>query len=191
MKEDDRPFNPATIRSVVEKSIGLLESRCIRLNGRDANWRRLFDKKIDEIAQASSPAEFESRMNAVIGRGGLNHVAFFHQSAQRAPARYAINATFCAFETSDGPRWLFEDVHDGGPRTLLAFVRAMCCYVRTADRLRRLSCRPSRSAPMRRSPSRASIVRRGTSPSSCRRRTLESDMRSRRWRSRRASPHAP
>jgi len=111
MKTEATPFSPTTLRSVVEKSVGLLESRCIRLNGRDASWRRLFDEEVDEIAQASSPAEFESRMNAVIARGGLSHVAFFHQSAQRAPARYAINATFCAFDTPDGPRWLFEDVH--------------------------------------------------------------------------------
>ncbi len=115
MKTEATPFSPTTLRSVVEKSVGLLESRCIRLNGRNASWRRLFDEEVDEIARASSPAEFESRMNAVIARGGLSHVAFFHQSAQRAPARYAINATFCAFDTPDGPRWLFEDVHDGGP----------------------------------------------------------------------------
>lgn len=115
MKTEAAPFSPTTLRSVVEKSVGLLESRCIRLNGRDASWRRLFDEEVDEIARASSPAEFESRMNAVIARGGLSHVAFFHRSAQRAPARYAINATFCAFDTPDGPRWLFEDVHDGGP----------------------------------------------------------------------------
>ena len=48
-------------------------------------------------------------MNAVIARGGLSHVAFFHESAQRAPARYAINATFCAIDTPQGKRWLFED----------------------------------------------------------------------------------
>jgi carboxyl-terminal processing protease len=115
MNPDDRAFSPATMRSVVEKSVGLLERRCIRLNGRDSNWRVLFDEQIGEIVHASSPAEFESRMNAVIARGGLSHVAFFHQSAQRAPARYAINATFCPFDTVDGPRWLFQDVHDGGP----------------------------------------------------------------------------
>ena len=115
MNPDDKAFNPAAVRSVVEKSVGLLERRCVRLNGRDSNWRALFDEHIDEIVHASSPAEFESRMNGVIARGGLSHVAFFHQSAQRAPARYAINATFCAFDTPNGPRWLFEDVHDGGP----------------------------------------------------------------------------
>jgi hypothetical protein len=115
MNPDGSAFNPATIRSVVEKSVGLLERRCIRLNGRDPNWRGLFDDRLPEVLQASSPAEFESRMNAVITRGGLSHIAFFHQSAQRAPARYAINATFCQFDTPGGQRWLFQDVHDGGP----------------------------------------------------------------------------
>ena len=93
----------------------MLESRCIRLNGQGSPWRALFDEHLEELVHADSPAEFESRMNAVVGGGGLSHVAFFHQSAQRAPARYAINATFSAFDTPDGPRWLFQDVHDGGP----------------------------------------------------------------------------
>jgi hypothetical protein len=62
MKTEVTPFSPTTLRGVVEKSVGLLESRCIRLNGRDASWRWLFDEEVDEIALASSPAEFESRM---------------------------------------------------------------------------------------------------------------------------------
>lgn len=108
-------FDPAAMRSVVDKSVTLLEQRCIRLNGHDPNWRRLFDEHRGEILRASSPAEFESRMSAVVTRGGLSHVAFFHQSGQRAPARYAINATFCEFGSPNGPRWLFQDVHEGGP----------------------------------------------------------------------------
>ena len=115
MTPDEQSFGPETIRSVIDKSIGLLERRCIRLNGRDPNWRGLFEGHLEEIMKVHSPAEFESTMNAAISRGGLSHVAFFHQSAQRAPARYAINATFCAFDTPGGPRWLFENVLDGGP----------------------------------------------------------------------------
>ena len=115
MNPDATEFNPATIRSVVDKSVGLLESRCIRLNGQGSRWRALFDEHLEELVHVNSPAEFESRMNAVVGRGGLSHVAFFHQSAQRAPARYAINATFFAFDSPGGPKWLFQDVHEGGP----------------------------------------------------------------------------
>jgi carboxyl-terminal processing protease len=81
------------------------------------------DERIEHIVHAGSPSEFESRMNAVIARGGLGHVAVFHQSGQRAPARYAINATFCAFDTPDGPRWLFKDVDDGGPPAHAAVIR--------------------------------------------------------------------
>jgi hypothetical protein len=92
-------LDSTVIRSVIEKGIGLLERRCIRLNGRDPNWRALFSEELENLTRASSPAEFETRVNAVIARGGLSHVAFFHESAQRAPARYAINATFCAIDT--------------------------------------------------------------------------------------------
>jgi C-terminal processing protease CtpA/Prc len=115
MNSGDTEFSPATIRSVVEKSAGLLESRCIRLNGQGSNWRALFDEHLEDFVNATSPVEFESRMNAVVASGGLSHVAFFHQTGQRAPARYAINATFCTFDTPDGPRWLFQDVHERGP----------------------------------------------------------------------------
>jgi C-terminal processing protease CtpA/Prc len=61
------------------------------------------------------PAEFETRVNTVLGRGGLSHVAFFHASAQRAPARYAINATFRGYERPEASHWMFQDVHEGGP----------------------------------------------------------------------------
>lgn len=108
-------LDDSTIRAVIDKSIDLLETKCIRLNGREPDWRALFSEHLEEIAGSKSAAEFETRVNDVICRGGLSHVAFFHDTAKRAPARYAINATFCAFDTPDGSRWLFQDVHEGGP----------------------------------------------------------------------------
>ena len=48
MNPDDK-LNPATMRIVAEKSIGLLDRRCIRLNGRDLNWRALFDTRADNV----------------------------------------------------------------------------------------------------------------------------------------------
>ena len=108
------PIAESMTRDVV-KSIRLMESKCIRLNGHEPNWRALFLEHLDDISRCESPADFERRVNSVLSRGGLSHVAFFHDSAQRAPARYAINATFCAVDTRDGSRWVFEDVHEGGP----------------------------------------------------------------------------
>jgi len=109
-------FDPSLARAVIGRSIELLERKCIRLNGREPNWRQLLSEQLEGAAAASvSPAEFEKRVNEAITRGGLSHVAFFHQSAQRAPARYAINATFCSSDTRHGRRWIFQDVHEGGP----------------------------------------------------------------------------
>ena len=102
-------------QAVVDKSIRLLETKCIRLNGKQPDWRALFSEHMNELARCQSEAEFESAFNTVLTRGGLSHVAFFHETAQHAPARYAINATFCASDTRDGKRWMFEDVHEGGP----------------------------------------------------------------------------
>lgn len=102
-------------REVIEKSIRLLETKCIRLNGHEPNWRALFTEQQSDIVGAKWAADLEVSVNKVMARGGLSHVAFFHGNGQRAPARYAINATFCAFDTSNGTKWVFEDVHEGGP----------------------------------------------------------------------------
>jgi carboxyl-terminal processing protease len=105
----------STRRAVVDKSVRLLETKCIRLNGKQPDWRGIFSEHMNALACCESDGDFEATFNTVLTRGGLSHVAFFHETAQHAPARYAINATFCASDTQDGRRWVFEDVHEGGP----------------------------------------------------------------------------
>ena len=75
-------LNESMTREVIEKSIGLLEKKCIRLNGHEPNWRALFSEQLEEIARSKSPADFEVLVNKVMARGGLSHVAFFHVAAQ-------------------------------------------------------------------------------------------------------------
>ncbi len=104
------------LRALASKMVHLLETKCIRLDGHDPEWRRLFDEAAGRIESCRTATAFEEQVNAVLVRGGLSHVAFFHQSARRAPARYAINATFASVQpTSDTSRWMFQDVHEGGP----------------------------------------------------------------------------
>ena len=104
----------ATINRMVGKIVHLLETKCIALNGTRPDWSGLFAAAVDDICASTTRHEFEARISDVLNRGGLSHVAFFHESGQRAPARYAISATFMA--TDDSPaRWMFQDVHEGGP----------------------------------------------------------------------------
>lgn len=44
-----------------------------------------------------------------------SHTGFLHESARRVAARHAICATFQRFEEGGSARWMFQDVHDGGP----------------------------------------------------------------------------
>ena len=54
-------------------------------------------------------------MHDLVRSLGTSHTGFFHLSARRVPARIAIGATFGKLQTSDGPRWAAQDVHEGGP----------------------------------------------------------------------------
>ena len=44
-------LDPSTIRELIDKSVTLLETKCIRLNGHDPNWRALFPEHRDDIEQ--------------------------------------------------------------------------------------------------------------------------------------------
>lgn len=114
--DSDFRLEPNTIGTIVKKSVDLLESRCIRLGDLAPDWRGLFAANEASLERASSRAAFETEMNRVLAQGRLSHVAFFHSSGSSAPARYAINATFCPADLDGaGERWMFQDVHSGGP----------------------------------------------------------------------------
>lgn len=108
-------LDKSAIQQIVQKSIRLLETKCVRLPGKEPDWRTLFSEHLDAITSSGSEAELERHFNNVLRASGLSHAAFFHGSGQRVPARYAINATFFESMLSDGLRWVFQDVHDGGP----------------------------------------------------------------------------
>ncbi len=116
----DVTLAPAAVREMTASIVRFLDTKCIHLNGHDPAWRALFAAHATELETCTTPATFEQRVGSLLAHGGLSHVAFFHQSAQRAPARYAVNATFCALEAENGAsgRWMFQDVHDGGPAHL-------------------------------------------------------------------------
>jgi C-terminal processing protease CtpA/Prc len=109
-------LEPNAIRTIVGKSVDLLEQKCIRLGDVAPDWRGLFAANQACLEQVRSTAAFEGEMNRVLAQGRLSHVAFFHSNGSSAPARYAINATFCRADLEGiGQRWMFQDVHPGGP----------------------------------------------------------------------------
>lgn len=101
--------------AIFKKVCRLVETKHFnpKLNGVD--WDSVVEARRDRILQTESPEEFEKEMHELVSQLKTSHTGFFHQSTRRIPARFAINATFQRCQTSDGERWMFLDVHEGGP----------------------------------------------------------------------------
>lgn len=83
-----------------------------KMNGVD--WDAVAAAAADDVIRATDNSEFELRINELLQRLGTSHIGFFHGDRPRSPGRIAIAATFMQAETSDGHRWMFQDVHPGG-----------------------------------------------------------------------------
>src|SRR5712692_2337226 len=81
-----------------------------KFNG--VNWRELVLSRTERILSAE---DFAKEMQDLLAELGSHPTGFFHQSARKLPPHRAINATFHEAQTSDGPRWMFQDVHLDGP----------------------------------------------------------------------------
>jgi len=84
-----------------------------KFNGKD--WPAMVSAGKQAILDADEPSDFERSMHDLVRGLGTSHTGFFHQSVNRVPGRLAICATFRKFETPEGLRWMFQDVHEGGP----------------------------------------------------------------------------
>jgi C-terminal processing protease CtpA/Prc len=82
-------------------------------NGTD--WPKHARERRESILAVTEPDAFEMGMHDLVRLLGTSHTGFFHQSVRRVPARLAIGASFRRAEFGDGPRWVAQDVHEGGP----------------------------------------------------------------------------
>ena len=82
------------------------------LNG--ANWEFLTGERREQIIGAEDPHEFEKRIQELLAQLRTSHTGFFHKSTRQMPSRHAINATFKNCVVAGEPKWVFQDVHEGG-----------------------------------------------------------------------------
>ena len=82
-------------------------------NGKD--WPALVANHRRRILEYEDAGGVESAMRDLVRQLGTSHTGFFHQSVNRVPGRLAVCATFRKADTSDGPRWMLQDVHEQGP----------------------------------------------------------------------------
>ncbi len=98
-------------RTVFDKILHLIETR---FAGPEPDLRAPRDAHEARIVGAQSAEAFEEAVDQLLRALGTSHTGVFHESRPRATGRVAMAATLMKAETSDGERWMFQDVHPGG-----------------------------------------------------------------------------
>ena len=98
-------------RTVFDKILHLIETR---FTGPEPDLRAPRDAHEARIVGAQSAEAFEEAVDQLLRALGTSHTGVFHESRPRATGRVAMAATLMKAETSDGERWMFQDVHPGG-----------------------------------------------------------------------------
>ena len=84
-------------------------------NYNGTGWPARAQQQRDAIVALGDPDAFELGMHDLVRSLRTSHTGFFHQSVRRVPARLAIGASFRRAEIDGAPRWVAQDVHEGGP----------------------------------------------------------------------------
>lgn len=104
-------LNAADRRTVLDAVLRTVDTKFMGPEGDTGALRATHEAA---VVNADSAADFELAMNAMLRDLGVSHTGFFHESAPRTAGRVALAATFTKATTSDGERWMFQDVHPGG-----------------------------------------------------------------------------
>ena len=100
---------------VLEKISQIVRKRFYDASLRGIDWPAAVKRHRGAISSASCNEEFELAMMALLAELKSSHVGFFHRDLVRATSKMAICATYAPFAIADGERWIFQDVHEGGP----------------------------------------------------------------------------
>jgi carboxyl-terminal processing protease len=98
-------------RTVFDKVIGLIDTKFM---GSEPDMRKLRQEHEAAIVNSDTPEAFEQAMDGLLRALGTSHTGLFNESRPRSAGRIAMAATLTKAETSDGLRWVFQDVHPGG-----------------------------------------------------------------------------
>lgn len=105
------PLTEAERRSILDKVLDTVDKKFM---GQEPNVTALRHQHERAVLQSATTEQLEQAITALLKDLGTSHTGCFHESKPRAAGRIAIAATFTKADTTDGARWLFQDVHPGG-----------------------------------------------------------------------------
>ena len=103
---------------IFDKVSRLVETKHVDPAMNGADWGALVRSRREQILACSEPEVFEKEVNRLVAELKTSHTGFRHAGMRNIPARHAINATLHRIPMNGTERWMFQDVHKGGPAYL-------------------------------------------------------------------------
>jgi hypothetical protein len=100
---------------LLDKAASLVERKYFDPDFDVAKWRALVEARGPQILDGGSAEDFERQMHDPVSQLGSSHTAFYHRNWRPLPPRQSICATLQQCESTDGLRWMLQDVQEGGP----------------------------------------------------------------------------
>jgi len=104
-----------TRERIYARVCGLVEQKHFDPHCDGVNWAELARTRKLEILKTQTDEDFEKRMQELLNALKTSHTGFRHSKSANVPARHAISATFMRCGLDGEERWMFQDVHEGGP----------------------------------------------------------------------------
>ncbi len=98
-------------RTVFDNVIRVIDTKFM---GSEPDTQTLRREHEAAIVKGETPEAFEQAIDTLLRALATSHTGLFHESRPRSAGRIAMAATLTKAETSDGLRWVFQDVHPGG-----------------------------------------------------------------------------
>jgi carboxyl-terminal processing protease len=112
---------------IFDKVCRLVETKHFNPGMNGVDWNALARSRRDQILASTEAETFEREVHRFVAELKTSHTGFRHAGMRNIPARHAINATLQRIAVNGSERWMFQDVHQGGP--------AYCAGIRPGDLL--------------------------------------------------------
>jgi carboxyl-terminal processing protease len=100
---------------IFDKVCHLVETKHFNPAMNGVDWNALAQGHRDQVLASSEPEAFEKEVQKLVAELKTSHTGFRHAGMRNLPARHAINATMQRISQNGSERWMFQDVHEGGP----------------------------------------------------------------------------
>src|ERR1700689_2752930 len=100
---------------IFDKVCRLVETKHFDPSMSGVDWNTLAKNRRNQILASANLEAFENEVRNLLAELKTSHTGFRHAGMRNIPARHAIHATLHSIGVNGNERWMFQDVHPGGP----------------------------------------------------------------------------